>query len=764
MGPAPPARGPDDPAAGQRGQAQVRGGGAGRPERARLDALLAPRAVAVVGAAPGNAAAVTVVRNLVDLGYPGAVYPVHPASAPVCGLPAYPSLADLPGPVEAAALLVGAGRVPAAADAAVAAGAAGLWVFAGGRADGEAGRAMEAHLAGLAARTGVLVGGPNCMGVVAPTERFACWLGTVVPSVRPGRVAAVVQSGAVGEALVGLGGRVGWRAIVSTGDELVVEAAAVAGRLLDDPDLACLALFLEGFRDPAAFVAVARRAAEAGVPVAAVKVGRSRAGRAGVAAHTGALAGEDRVVDALFRQLGVHRAADLDELVEFAVAAGAGLRPAGRRTFVVTNSGGEGNLLADLLADAGLELPEPSPALRAALARGVPAAHPANPLDLWGTGDPGQVFPAGLAAAAADHPDLLVLGVDQQAGVGADERAFAADAATAACRAARVSGVPTVVVSFVAAGDADPAAEAAAAQAGVPLLRGARAAARALAGLAAGASVAGNSSTGRPSPGGPLSMWGEAVRAPPTAFQQRLRHGRGEQPASPWVGPAAEALLHGHPAGLLDQVDAGALLAAAGVPVEAGVLARSRAEAEAAAGRLGGLVVVKAVVPGLAHKTEAGGVRAGVPAAQAGAAHDAVLAAVRERRPDLAARGTLVQRHLTGVELLAGAYRDPQFGPVVTVGLGGVFTEALGDVALRVGPVGPADALAMLGELKGAAVLAGARGRAPVALDPLTRALAALSALLERHPRVLEAEVNPLVATARGAAAVDALVVLGPRR
>ncbi|HEV8651730.1 MAG TPA: acetate--CoA ligase family protein, partial [Actinomycetes bacterium] len=542
----------------------------------------------------------------------------------------------------------------------------------------------------------------------------------------------------------------------------------------------------------------ARRAAEAGVPVAAVKVGRSRAGRAGVVAHTGALAGEDRVVDALFRQLGVHRAADLDELVEFVVAAGAGLRPAGRRTFVVTNSGGEGSLLADLLDEAGLELPEPSPALRATLAVAVPAAHPANPLDLWGTGDPDQVFPAGLAAAAADHPDLLVLGVDQQAGVGAEERAFAAAAAGAACRAARDSGVPTALVSFVAAGDADPAAEAAAAQAGVPLLRGARAAARALAGLAGratgaaarerterGAGGAGSAGAegagaeGAEGAGGehPEGAGGEEADRSPRPWHRRswgatgrassLHIDRGlrvaEQSASPSPEPAVRALLAKYPAGLLDEVDAGALLAAAGVPVEAGVLARSRAEAEAAAGRLVGLVVVKAVVPGLAHKTEVGGVRVGVTAAQAGAAHDAVLAAVRERRPDLAARGTLVQRHLTGVELLAGAYRDPQFGPVVTVGLGGVLTEALGDVALRVAPAGPADALAMLGELRGAAVLAGARGRAPVALDPLARALAALSALLERHPRVLEAEVNPLVATADGAAAVDALVVLGPR-
>ena len=630
----------------------------------------------MVGAAPGNDAAVTVVRNLVDLGYPGPVYPVHPAAAPVYGLPAYPSLADLPGPVEAAALLVGAGRVPAAADAAVAAGAAGLWVFAGGRADGEAGQAMEAHLAGLAARTGVLVGGPNCMGVIAPTERFACWLGTVVPAVRPGRVAAVVQSGAVGEALVGLGGRVGWRAIVSTGNELVVEAAAVADRLLDDPDLACLALFLEGFRDPAAFVAVARRAAGAGVPVAAVKVGRSRAGRAGVVAHTGALA------------------------------------------------------------------------------EAVPAAHPANPLDLWGTGDPDQVFPAGLAAAAADRPDLLVLGVDQQAGAGAGERAFAAGAAAAACRAARDSGVATALVSFVAAGDAGPAAESAAAEPGVPLLRGARAAARALAALAA--------LSDRSPPPWQRRSWGAVGGAssphmdkgPRSAPATATGHG-----ATPIPG-----LLDRHPAGVLDEVDAAALLAAAGMPVEAGVLARSRAEAEAAAVVLGGLVVVKAVVPGLAHKSEAGGVRVGVPAAQAGAAHDAVLAAVRKHRGDLSARGTLVQRHLAGVELLVGAYRDPQFGPVVTVGLGGLFTEALGDAALRVAPVGPADALAMLGELKGAAVLAGARGRAPVALDPVARALAALSALLEHHPRVLEAEVNPLVATADGAAAVDALVVLGPRR
>ena len=739
----------------------------------------------MVGAAPGNDAAVAVVRNLVDLGYPGPVYPVHPAAAPVCGLSAYPSLADLPGPVEAAALLVGAGRVPAAADAAVAAGAAGLWVFAGGRADGEAGQAMEAHLAGLAARTGVLVGGPNCMGVIAPAERFACWLGAVVPAVRPGRVAAVVQSGAVGEALVGLGGRVGWRAIVSTGNELVVEAAAVADRLLDDPDLACLALFLEGFRDPAAFVAVARRAAGAGVPVAAVKVGRSRAGRAGVVAHTGALAGEDRVVDALFGQVGVHRAADLDELVEFAVAAGAGLRPAGRRTFVVTNSGGEGNLLADLLDDAGLELPEPSPALRAALAEAVPAAHPANPLDLWGTGDPDQVFPAGLAAAAADRPDLLVLGVDQQAGVGADERAFAAGAAAAACRAARDSGVATALVSFVAAGDADPAAESAAAEAGVPLLRGARAAARALAALAALSDREGDRSPppwhrrpwgavgGASSPhmdkgprSAPATATGHGATPAARASSPHMDKGPRSAPATT-TGQRATTipgLLDRHPAGVLDEVDAAALLAAAGMPVEAGVLARSRAEAEAAAVGLGGLVVVKAVVPGLAHKSDAGGVRVGVPAAQAGAAHDAVLAAVRKHRPDLSARGTLVQRHLAGVELLVGAYRDLQFGPVVTVGLGGLFTEALGDAALRVAPVGPADALAMLGELKGAAVLAGARGRAPVALDPVARALAALSALLEHHPRVLEAEVNPLVATADGAAAVDALVVLGPRR
>jgi len=174
-------------------------------------------------------------------------------------------------------------------------------------------------------------------------------------------------------------------------------------------------------------------------------------------------------------------------------------------------------------------------------------------------------------------------------------------------------------------------------------------------------------------------------------------------------------------------------------------------------------VAVKAVVPGLAHKSEAGAVRAGVPAGEAGDAHDAVRAAVRERRPDLAVRGVLVQRHLSGVELLAGAYRDPQFGPVVTVGLGGVFAEALGDVAVRVAPVGVADALAMLRELRSAAVLAGTRaGGTPVAPGPVASALVALSGLLERHPRVVEAEVNPLVATAAGAAAVDALVVLGP--
>jgi acetate---CoA ligase (ADP-forming) len=689
-----------------------------------LDALLRPGSLAVVGASPANDPAVTVIANLVRLGWPGRIWPVHPAARPVCRLPAYPGLDRLPGPVDAAALVVGPARVPAAAEAAVAAGARGLWVFGGDE------PSVHAALAGLAGRAGVAVGGPNCMGVICPPERFACWIGTVTPALRPGRVAAVVQSGAVGEALVGLGGRVGWRAIVTVGNELAVDAAAVADRLLDD-DLACLALFLEGFRRPAAFVAMAGRAAERGVPVVAVKVGRSPAGRAGVLAHTGALAGEDRVVDAVLRQLGVHRAADLDELVEFAVAAEAGLRPPGRRAFVVTNSGGEGNLLADLLDEAGLELPAPPAAVAAELAAAVPAAHAANPLDLWGTGEPAAVFPAGLAAAARSGADLLVLGLDLQAGVGADERAFVRHTVTAACAAAASSGTPTAVVSFVGSGEAEPGLAELARPAGVPLLRGARPAARALAARA----------------GPPPGRWpGAAPGAPPG------------------VDPARVAqLVAGHPGGALDEVDAAALLAAAGVPVAPGALVTSAEAAQAAAARLGGTVVVKVVAAGLPHKSDAGAVLVGVAATDAGAAYGRVVAAARAARPGLAVRGALVQPHLAGVELLAGAARDPQFGPVVTVGLGGVLAEALDDVALRVAPVGQADGLAMLAELRAAAVLAGVRGRPPVDRAAVAGALVALAGLLLAEPRVLEAEANPLLATPAGAAAVDALVILGPR-
>jgi acyl-CoA synthetase (NDP forming) len=481
-------------------------------------------------------------------------------------------------------------------------------------------------------------------------------------------------------------------------------------------------------------VALARRALGAGKPMVALKVGRSAAGRRAAMAHTGAVAGDDAVVDAALRQLGVVRARGLEELLVTAglLATAPALR--GRRMGVVSASGGACDIIADRAQEEGLELPDFAPGTIEELAEVLPPFTRAqNPVDVTGIGlahaprsrtrpvvrtldavtrDPNLDFVLNLGVLLPPQrppdPSVLEQGIDQQAEIIAR------------------SPVPVVAVSTTC-GDVTEYMRSVLAPRGLHLL----------AGLEFG-----------------LAAVGHAVRWEEWRSHRRREHradgpGRAEAPA--WVS--------GHPAGAWSETAGRRLLSLTGVPMVPADLARSAGEAELAAVRAGFPVALKVCGPGLAHKSELGAVALGVDSTAAVRAAYDRLRKVAAGQPG--AEGVLVAPMRTaGQELLAGVTVDATFGPVLAVGLGGIWTEVLGDVALRVLPVDRTDALEMLGELRGAAVLRGARGREPVDLERVADVLVRLAdAAALVGPSLRALEVNPLWCRGTAVEGLDVLVV-----
>jgi acyl-CoA synthetase (NDP forming) len=387
--------------------------------------LLAPRSVAVVGASPReDAIGFRVIRNLRRLGYPGSIFPINPRYADVSGLPCYPSLSALPEPVDAAFIAVPNTNGPALVEEAGRAGIRALVVNASGYADGgPEGRELQRRLEAAARAHGIAVAGPNNMGYVNVPGRTAMWTSARLPEFRPGPVAIISQSGSIAIALSQDERALGIAYVISAGNEAVVTAADYIAEVVRDDAVRVVLVFLETIRDPARFIDAAREARERGKPVIALKVGRSEGGRAAVAAHTGALSGEDAVYDAFFERHGIVRVRDLDEMVEAATLfASYPSPPASRNVVVVTLSGGEAALSADLGSDLGLRFPELSPPTLARLRPAFPPfATPRNPVDAWGLGWDRDRFRQ-ILDALVDDPELptIAFGVDATSTGGGD--------------------------------------------------------------------------------------------------------------------------------------------------------------------------------------------------------------------------------------------------------------------------------------------------------------------------------------------------------
>ncbi|MGA3153195.1 MAG: GNAT family N-acetyltransferase [Streptosporangiaceae bacterium] len=697
-------------------------------EVASIAEILRPGSIAVVGAGrkPGNVGH-QVVRSLLVGDFAGTVYPVNPSARAVCGVPAYPALLSIPEPVHLAVVAVPASSVPGVIEEAASAGVRAVTIITAGFGEtGRSGAAVETDMLSVARRNGMRIVGPNCLGVVNtdPGIRMNATFTSLEPL--PGRLALISQSGAVGVVLgeettaAGLG----LSAFVSVGNKLDVSPNDLLCFFEDDDRTSVIALYLESLGNPRKFARIARRVG-ATKPIVALKAGRTSAGARGARSHTAAAATPEVTVAALLQSAGVIKVDRLEELLDVSAILLAAPLPAGRRVALVGNSGGPLILAADACEGGELTVPELCEATQHALGEILaPAAAAANPVDLTADGTADMLERALGIVLADDAIDAVITVVIETLAISA-----AATRETIARVAQRV-GKPVVVCSV----EAD----------------------------AAGSSAATAQVAELPSPERAATALGHVCRYAQWRRRPLLPAGDGGDLSDrPAIGEIVAAQLASSPEGgwlPLDQ--AALLLAACGLPVLPTRGVTSAADAAAEAERVGFPVVLKARSGDVVHKTEVGGVALGLEDP------DAVRAAYAAMEARLGAKmgGAVIQPTApSGVEAIVGLASDPEFGPVVMVGLGGVLTDLLGDRQFAVPPLEPGAADAMVAALRAAPLLDGYRGAPKVDRQALIAVLDQVARVAEEVPELIELDLNPILVTAEGALIVDCKARLAPR-
>lgn len=692
-----------------------------------LDALFRPEAVAIVGAS-ANLEKVTgrPLSNLLRHGYSGNIYPVNPAATEIAGVRCWPAVTAIPGGIDAAYLAVPAAEVPGALEACASRGAKAVIVYSSGFAEaGSEGVRRQADLLALARKLGVRIAGPNCLGILNAKDRTMLTASSA-PMEWPlpaGHIGLVSQSGALCSACLSRGADRGiaFRYAVASGNEADIDVSEYLAWMLQDPEVRALCGVIEGLKLPQSFVAVCRQAAERKVPVVLCRLGRSGAGRRAAASHTGSILGDEQAFVAVARSLGVVLVDDLDSVVETAhVLSRSGCGVGNGGVAVMSHSGGGAILVTDLLDDVGIRLASFTPQTTDLLRGLLPAWGSAqNPLDLT---------TAGLGHVPVLRDALTAVAADP--GVGAMVVVLSNSAARSRFQQAVIQEIyrdlqkPLMVytVDGIARKHLQPLRDQ-----GVPVFDSAGALAQVLRGVFSCSGLIGMPATG------PLPQ---------------IPHDHVRRLLVPGIA--------------LTEPDAKALLAVAGIPAPAGGLATDEVAAAKVAERVGYPVALKIVATGLNHKSDLGGVALGL------ADRDAVMAAFRtvtERARAVlhagAVQGVLVERMVaTAAELIVGVRNSPDFGPVVLVGMGGIYAEVLRDFAIRPAPLCHDEAAKMLRELQGYPLLSGFRGRPAADLSAAADMICRLSRLaVSLGDCLAEMEINPLGLGFTGAWALDAVVL-----
>lgn len=689
----------------------------------RLDPLLRPRSVALVGASPK---AGSYGRGMIDAcreaGFEGAISLVNPGYDRIDDLACYPDLKSLPHVPDHAVLMVANARIEQVLSDVIAAGVKAATIFGSGYLDDGNQVPLLDRLKARVREAGLLVCGGNGSGFYNRVHKVRFQLGGS-GSQPPGPVTFISQSGSIWAAVNENDGRLGFNLTVSSGQEIATDVADYMDFALGLETTRAIGLFIETVRSPEKFIAALERAAEADIPVVINKVGRSEAAKRFAVSHSGAIAGDAAVYDAIFKRYGAIGVADPDELVACLQLLSCGKRLRGTGSVVaITDSGGERELLTDIAAEHDVAFAALTKAteekLRGRLEYGL---TPENPLDAWGTGHGfEEIF----------HDCMQSLLADPNAGLGIwvadlrDGTRYHEQYATAAARIAGQSDKPLAFATCYAKARNTGLATRLR-DAGVPVLEGMR----------------------------------QAMVAARAALDYRDFRGR---PASmPPAPPASEIVTHWRERcakGLaFDEAEGLALLEAFGIPVVKHRLAANRAEAVAAAVAIGFPVVLKTAEPGIHHKSDVGGVRLRL------ADRDTVAAAYDDMAARLGPRVLLAEMAKPGAEVALGFVADPQFGPVAMISAGGVLIEVQKDAVLAIPPFDGREAQGFIDRLAMRKILDGVRGKPALDVEALAQAFARFSVMISALGEFLaEVDVNPLIVGERGVRAVDALIV--PRR
>lgn len=698
-----------------------------------LKSIFAPKNVAVIGATEKEGSVGrTILWNLISSPFGGAVFPINPKRPSLLGIKAYPTIKDVPDPVDLAVIVTPAPSIPGIIGECIETGVKGAIVISAGFKEiGPEGVRLEQQILEQTRKSGMRVVGPNCLGVMNPVSGLNATFAAGMA--HKGNVAFISQSGALCTAVLdwSFKANVGFSSFVSIGSMLDVDWGDLIYYLGDDPHTESIVIYMESIGDARSFLSAAREIALS-KPIIVIKPGRTEGAARAAASHTGSLTGSDEVLEAAFRRAGVLRVNSISEIFSMADVLGKQPRPKGPRLTILTNAGGPGVLATDKLLTTGGELAEISPKTMSQLNEFLPAAWSHNnPIDVIGDASPERY--AKSLEVAADDPNsdgLLVILTPQ---------AMTDPTATAEALTAYAKSYDKPVLASWSGGLEVAAGEAILNKAGIPTFEYPDDAAEAF-----------------------TYMWH-------LTYNLKTLYETPSMPTDEGSGPDRELarkiidVAHASGRDLLTEAESKQLLAAYGIPTTPTLVATSPQEAGKMAAKLGFPVVLKLHSETITHKTDVGGVKLNLQdKAAVEAAFEAIKKSVSEKAGERHFLGVTVQPmiKLEGYELIIGSSIDPQFGPVLLFGTGGQLVEVFKDRSLALPPLNTTLARRMIERTKIHTALKGVRGRKPVDLDALEKLLVLFSQLVVEQRWIKEIDINPLIASPDGLLALDGRVVL----
>lgn len=696
-----------------------------------LEAIFAPQSVAVVGASPDpTRLGHQVLKNIIDHGYQGAIYPIHPRASSVLERPAYPSVLDVPEPVDLAVIVIPTQYVIEVADQCGKKGVKGLIVItAGFKEVGGKGKNLERQLLEVVQQYQMRMVGPNCLGVIDTVNKLNASFAALMPN--EGEIAFMSQSGALCTAILDWSKPqgIGFSRFVSLGNKADVDEVSLLQAWEEDSNSKVILAYLEGISDGPGFMEAARKVTRT-TPVVAIKSGVTEAGTRAASSHTGSLTGSESAYEAAFAQSGIIRARSMGELFDLAKLFSYQPIIQGSRIAIVTNAGGPGIIATDATERSGVvRMATFTPETIAQLQQKLPpTANVYNPIDVIGDARSDRYRVAIQAALEDSGVDGMVVLLTPQAGTDVEE------VARVVAELATTYGKP-VVTSFMGAMSLGPSLEILN-QNHIPNYTFPERAVQSLSSMV---------------------RYSEARRQPEAEFVHFEADTERVKELFARVREAGRVEL--------GEIEAREVMEAYGMRLPQSRLARSPDEAAQIATEIGYPVVMKISSPDILHKSDIGGVRVGLADAMAVRdTYELIEYRARKYSPQARIWGILVQEMVRkGREILVGVSRDPQFGPLVAVGMGGIYVEVLRDVALRLAPISRQEVAAQIRSIRTFPLLRGVRGEPPADLEKIEEVVLRISQLVTDFPDIVEMDINPLVVhnKGEGAVVVDARIILG---